>query len=237
MFQEGVIYNFSISSIDEVYGNIIEIKKFSDFVHLKEDNVFHRINTFSKNKHGLYHNITKKNVIEKILDGAIENNFFDLVMFQYYWNFMLPIIGKIYCSENLYMLHQDHFNMISKNSDIMNFNKSLFYNKKYFDSFFLSLAEEIKNQYNVEINEAKLELLNYFSYYQLLSLIDNGNDTGFSLKKNIINLFKQYKLSNFVLNFKKKLISDDTKLFLKNIEHIKKFIESSYYIICIYILK
>ena len=48
MFQVGVIYNFSISSIDEVYGNIIEIKKFSDFVHLKEDNVFHRINTFIK---------------------------------------------------------------------------------------------------------------------------------------------------------------------------------------------
>lgn len=220
----GEIFNFSISSINELYGKIIEFKRFNNFLNLNENDVFDRLSSFGRNKHGLYHNITKTSVIKKMLDGAINNKFYDLVIFQYYWNFFIPIVGKIYCSKNLYMLHQDHLNMISRNSNIMSFDKSLFYNQNYFDSFFLKLAEEIKNLHNIELDKAGLKLFKIFSYNELLNLI-RSNQKNYSLKSKIINIIRSFKITNYLLNYKKRFVIDNNQLFRKELSPIKDFLK------------
>tara|TARA_B100000989_G_C19513208_1_gene460229 strand:+ start:182 stop:1210 length:1029 start_codon:yes stop_codon:yes gene_type:complete len=220
----GEIFNFSISSIDEIYGKIIEFKRFNEYLPLNEDDVFERLNSYSKNRHGLFHNITKKTALEKMLDGAIKNKFFDLVIFQYYWNFFLPLTGKIYCSKNLYMLHQDHFNMISKNSNVMSFEKSFFYEESVFNNFFLKLADEIKNEHNIEIDKAKSKILSFFSYNELLKLISRNNEKNSSFKKLIINRMRDHKLSNFMLNYKKRFAINNNVLFSKKIKLIQDFL-------------
>ena len=220
----GEIFNFSISSLKEVYGKIIEFKRFNNFVHLSESNVFDRLNSYSKNKHGLYHNITKKYVLRKILEETIKNKFFNLVVFQYFWNFFIPITGKIYCSKNLYMLHQDHFDMSSKNTDIMSFDKSFFYYEKYFDNFFQNLAKEIKNEYNIEINEARSKLLSFFSFNELLSIISQQNKKDFTLKKWIINLMRNYKISNFLLNYKKRFVVNNNQFDENKLKTVQDFL-------------
>ena len=220
----GEIFNFSISSIDEVYGEIIEFKRFNNFIDLDEADIFERINSYSKNKHGLYHNIIKKEVLNEMISKVIENKFFDLVIFQYFWNFFIPITGKIHCSKNMYMLHQDHSKMISKNSDIMSFDKSLFYNEDKFNKFFIALAETINTRHNIEMQHAKLEMLNYFSYNELLKIIKNNCNNSYSFKKYIINLMQKNKFSNFALNYKKRKNFDFNSENLLNLKFIQNFL-------------
>jgi len=220
----GEIFNFSISSINEVYGKIIEFKRFNNFIDLSESKVFERINSYSKNKHGLYHNITKKEVFNEMISKVIESKFFDLVIFQYFWNFFIPISGKIYCSKNIYMLHQDHSNMISRNSDIMSFDKSLFYNEDKFKKFFFVLAKTISTRYNIEIQEAKFEILNFFSYNELLNIMRDNNKNNYSIKKHLINLMRKNKFSNFALNYKKRKNFDFNSENFSNLKFIQNFL-------------
>ena len=204
----GEIFNFSISSINEVYGKIIQFNRFYNFLDLNETDVIKRIKTFAKNRHGLFHNIMKCTAFKEVTSTVIENKFFDLVIFQYFWSFSLPTIGKVHCTKNLYMMHQDHASMMSRNSNIMRFDKSLFYNEEKFNNFFSALANSISSRHNIELDDLEFKLLNMFSYNELLNIIksngENHNERNQTIKKLLIKLIRKNRLSNYILNFKKR---------------------------------
>lgn len=220
----GKIYDFSISSINEVYGKIISVKKFHDYQLINQENILDRLKNFSENKHGLFHNIIRTNALKELIDLVNENKFFDLITFQYFWNFYLPIIGKISCTKSLYMLHQNHLNMISNKENFMRFDFSLFYDKNIFQNFFKTFSIQISNKYNISKDYAYSIFLENFSYHELLQLIKSRNNKEKTFKEFIIQILKKNKYTNYLLSKRPKKSLDRKILFDEELVKIEKFL-------------
>lgn len=217
----GEIYDFSISSLDEVYGKIISLKKFHDYQLINQDDIIERLQNFSENKHSLFHNIIRTNELRELIDLVVQKKFFDLITFQYFWNFYLPVLGKISCNKNLYMLHQNHLKMISNDDNFMRFDLSLFYNRNIFKNFFQTFSNQISNKYHISNDYAYSKFLENFSYNQLLQLIKNSNSKKKTVKQFIIQILKKNMYTNYILSKRNNksdlnIIHDDGLIKVKN---------------------
>ena len=221
---KGEIFNFSVSSVNELYGKIIEVKQFNEYVNLGNENLIERLKLFSKNRHSLYHNIIRTEVLKDILRNVIEKEFFDLVTFQYFWNFYIPIAGKIFCSNNLYMLHQNHRNMISKNTNLMGLNESFIYNEQISDRFYETLSLKISAKCNLNLTDSQLILIKLFLNNQLLDLIKDNKINKNSLKTYIIKVLQKNKFTNYLLGLKQRIAYKEGSLFYKEVNMIQNFL-------------
>jgi len=211
----GEIYDFSIDSFNEIYGNIIGLKRFIKPLSFEKENSFDRFYEFAVNRQGLLHCITRRDIFIEILKISIDNKFFDLTTFLLFYNYYLAISGKIFCSSNLYMLHQNHKFMLSKNSKLISIKNSGFMSEEVTENFLKIISKKVFNDEieNLDkINKIKdifyrnfiLEKLVYYEDVELnkslkLKILDLVKDTlVFSLYLKAKNVIK--KKNNFIEN-------------------------------------
>lgn len=139
----GEIFDFSLDSFDEIYGNIVGLKPFIKHLSFEKENALDRFCEFATNRQGLLHCIIRKDIFTEILKISFENKFFDLSTFLLFFNYYLAISGKIFCSNNLFMLHQNHKFMLSKNDELISVKNSGFMNKTLTDKFLKIISNKI----------------------------------------------------------------------------------------------
>ncbi len=225
----GEIYDFSVDSQNEIYGKIFGVKKFIKKLTFDKDAHLERYLDFSKDRQGLFHCIIKKNIFQETLEICDNSKFFYLTIFQLFFSYYLVASGKIFCSNNLYMLHQNHKQMLSKNRSLMSIKNSGFMEKNLFNVYFKILSQKltskIESYKNIEekiIQSFCIDfLMDKINYYEDINL----NQT---LKTRIIGIFKDTRIFTFYLklkNLKKKKIEfneSDNKNFVIIENFLKK---------------
>ena len=226
----GEIYDFSIDSFSEIYGKILGLKKFMKSLSFEKNDHLERYFDFSKNRQGLFHCIIRKDTFREILTLCENSKFFYLTIFKLFFSYYLVSTGKIFCSNNLYMLHQNHKQMLSKDRNLMNIKNSGFLEKDLFNCYFEILSQKLSNNnQNSKIIEQKIIksfctdfLIDKLNYYEEL----NSNQT---LKMRILEVFKNTRIFSLYLKLK---TLKNTKIKFKDIDNknfliIENFLKKS----------
>lgn len=226
----GEIYDFSIDSFSEIYGKILGLKKFIKNLSFEKEDHLERYFDFSKNRQGLFHCIIRKDTFCEILTLCENSKFFYLTIFKLFFSHYLISVGKIFCSNNLYMLHQNHKQMLSKDNNLMNIKNSGFLEKDLFNNYFKTLSKKLSNNNkNSEIIEQKIIqsfctdfLIDKINYYEEL----NSNQT---IKMGLIEIFKNTRIFSLYLKLK---TLKNTKIKFKDIDNknfliIENFLKKS----------
>jgi glycosyltransferase domain-containing protein len=198
----GVICDFVLDSYSEVYGKIISSNIFHKKINLSENNYIKRFENYNKNKHGLCHNIVKTEVLKGIFYDIIKYKLFTLSLLQFFWNYSLVLKGKIFCSNRIFMLHQNHKFMLSNSKKYGSFEESGFYNYKLFNNFFVAISRifnsNLKNKKFVQVDKLKYFILKHFVFSNLLPLLFLNNKANF--KSSIIIFFKKSIILSKILS-------------------------------------
>jgi glycosyltransferase domain-containing protein len=226
----GEIFDFSVDSYNEIYGNIIGLKPFIESLSFEKENTFDRFYEFAINRQGLLHCIVRKDIFSEILRISIENKFFDLSTFLLFYNYYLTISGKIFCSNNLFMLHQNHKFMLSKNNELMSVKNSGFMSKKLTDNFLKIISNKIfNNKIDNYEKENKIRDIFYrnFILEKLVHYENIESQKGFKLK--ILDLVKNSLIFNLYLKAKNLVKNKKSNLFEKDVNYkkIKLFLKKN----------
>ena len=170
--------------------------------HLKDDDL-ERYFDYSKNEQGLFRCIIRKDTFKEILTLCETSKFFYLTIFKLFFSHYLICAGKIFCSNNLYMLHQNHKQMLSNDKNLMNIKNSGFLDKDLFNAYFETLSQKLSNNHESSktIKQKLIEsfctdfLIDKLNFYEEL----NTNPT---LKMRLIDLFKNTRIFSLYLKLK-----------------------------------
>ena len=214
------IYDFSVESYREVSGYLNAVSKIYNDVCFNENDNLNRITSFSKNFNSLWHDVSRTKIMLKAWESVCSNKIYFFPFQDIYLSFVLTIYGKINHSKGIYMLHQNHREMLARDeaygtisSVIINGNFS------QLNLTISSISKELFNNNKIEDLQ-----FNHYLIYELfignfiLKAIKNENNYKISFQKKLkIGLKKIFRSSTasypiyilFHIIFKKKIIYKD----------------------------
>ena len=226
------IYDFSIESYQEVSGHLNSVSKIYNDVSFNEDEKLNRINSFSKNFNALWHDISRTKIMLRAWESLCVNKIYFYPFQDIYLSYILAIYGKINHSEGVYMLHQNHREMLARDKNFGNIT-SILTNGNFSDlnTTINSISNELIN--NDKSQDSKFTPYLFYKLFMenfILNAVKNENkdNTGFrikfkiSLKKILLSTKLTYTIYNFYfLIIKKKTIYknsfvNEVSIFVKN---------------------
>ena len=220
------IYDFSIESFQEVSGNLELRNKIYNDKCFNIDDTLSRVKTYAENFNSLWHDIARTKAMLYSWESLFRNKIFFFPFQDIYLSFILVTYGKINHSKGIYMLHQNHQEMLARDSSYGTITEFMNSNNLHHLSLTIdSITNEIAN-FSDNLDEKFLKYSFYHSFIVDFIFKAMKNEailiTSFVKRLKIFlkralssNKITYLTISLYKLLFKRKLIYKDS--FVQNV--------------------
>lgn len=214
------IYDFTVDSFCEVSGTFKLSNKIYNEKCFNDDDDFNRVKSYTKNFNSLWHDISRTKAMLFSWESLHKNKIFFFPFQDIFLSFILVTFGKINRLQGIYMLHQNHQEMLARDKAYGTITE--FINNGNLNHLGLivdSIANEITiRNPNLDSQFIKKSFYRKFIENFILNAIKNEKILGVTfIKKFKINLKRVLSLNRFTysilslyrLLFKSKLVYQD----------------------------